>query len=95
MLTYLTATLMMALTAFSDPGTVPAATAATRRAPPSPSEVLINGATVRLKYCVACGIQRPPRASHCRETNRCVEKWDHYCPCGMVKASWPCHNSLP
>ena len=57
MLTYLTATLMMALTAFSDPGTVPAATAATRRAPPSPSEVLINGATVRLKYCVACGIQ--------------------------------------
>ena len=57
MLTYLTATLMMALTAFSDPGTVPPATAATRRAPPSPSEVLINGATVRLKYCVACGIQ--------------------------------------
>jgi len=24
--------------------------------------------------------QRPPRATHCRETNRCVDKWDHYCP---------------
>jgi hypothetical protein len=27
-----------------------------------------------------CGIQRPPRASHCRMTNRCIERWDHYCP---------------
>jgi hypothetical protein len=70
-LTYLTATLMMALTAFSDPGTVPAATAATRRAPPSPSEVLINGATVRLKYCVACGIQVPRRA-HRLVGHRCL-----------------------
>ena len=41
-LTYLTATLMMALTAFSDPGTVPPATSATRRAPSSPSEVLVR-----------------------------------------------------
>ena len=64
-LTYLTATLMMALTAFSDPGTVPPATAATRRAPPSPSEVLIHGETVTLKYCVACGIQAPRRVTPC------------------------------
>ena len=124
MLSYLIATVMMALTSFSDPGTVPPATSATRRGSSSTnSEVVINGVTITLKYCVACGIQacfrrrcrrpraarclrgrrpprqpvasaarrlpltshlpvwqRPPRASHCRETNRCVDKWDHYCP---------------
>ena len=76
-----------------------------------PNQVVINGVTITLKYCAACGIQalhpatpnrapartlpqtaptkhrllacalqRPPRASHCRETNRCVDKWDHFCP---------------
>ena len=79
-LSYLACTLLMGLTSFSDPGTVPPATSATRRQPMGHSEVVINGVSVTLKYCVACGIQRPPRASHCRETNRCVEKWDHYCP---------------
>ena len=35
---------------------------------------------VSTKYCTVCGIVRPPRASHCRETDRCIERWDHYCP---------------
>jgi len=37
--------------------------------------------TQAVTHCAATlRAQRPPRASHCRETNRCVDKWDHYCP---------------
>uniref|UniRef100_A0A7S0J8C9 Palmitoyltransferase n=1 Tax=Calcidiscus leptoporus TaxID=127549 RepID=A0A7S0J8C9_9EUKA len=43
-------------------------------------EVLVNGVPMPVKFCVTCGIQRPLRASHCRETNRCIHKWDHFCP---------------
>ena len=83
-LLYVLSSLWMGLASFSDPGTIPPADAATRRAhgrgDTGPQEVTINGVQLTLKYCVACGIRRPPRASHCRTTNRCVDKWDHYCP---------------
>jgi hypothetical protein len=32
------------------------------------------------KYCPTCQIYKPMRTSHCRETGRCVAKFDHYCP---------------
>jgi DHHC palmitoyltransferase len=32
------------------------------------------------KYCQICQIYCPTRTSHCRETDRCVVKFDHYCP---------------
>ena len=107
---YLLSTTLMALAAFSDPGTVPPSTGRRQgQIQTMPQQITINGVRIHLKYCVACGIQvchpaltaphlhvhlarsdptytrpsllqRPPRATHCRETNQCVDKWDHYCP---------------
>ncbi|KAI8845091.1 DHHC palmitoyltransferase-domain-containing protein [Chytriomyces cf. hyalinus JEL632] len=40
----------------------------------------VHGVEVKVKYCYSCQIWRPPRASHCRSCDRCVENHDHHCP---------------
>ncbi|KAG0300059.1 Palmitoyltransferase zdhhc14 [Dissophora globulifera] len=46
---------------------------------PRLKEVQVGMYTVRLKYCDTCRIYRPPRCSHCRQCDNCVEDEDHHC----------------
>ncbi|GAN04576.1 conserved hypothetical protein [Mucor ambiguus] len=80
----------MLKTSWTDPGIIPRnldpiaqdildenASVNSEEAPPK--EIWIKNTSYALKYCDTCMIYRPPRASHCRQCNNCVEFEDHHC----------------
>jgi len=42
--------------------------------------MVVNGHTLKVKFCKTCNIIRPLRTSHCKMCNTCIERFDHHCP---------------
>jgi hypothetical protein len=48
---------------------------------------VINSIPYTIKWCPVCNIWRPPRSSHCRRCNACVQNFDHHCPWYAIRLS--------
>ncbi|EMD38453.1 hypothetical protein CERSUDRAFT_105050 [Gelatoporia subvermispora B] len=80
----------MLATAFSDPGILPrdldpdppypsgSSSEGSLRAP-LPRDLKVRAGVVRTKYCATCRTYRPPRSSHCKMCDNCVDGCDHHC----------------
>ncbi|PFH51750.1 hypothetical protein AMATHDRAFT_141977 [Amanita thiersii Skay4041] len=76
----------MLATAFSDPGILPRDLDPDPPYPadgemrvPLPRDLRVRNDSVRVKYCPTCKTYRPPRASHCKMCDNCVDGCDHHC----------------
>ena len=74
----------MARTAVCDPGIIPRRDGyldeRLKKILPKSQGLVINGRVVTLRYCTTCNIYRPPRSSHCKICDNCVDRFDHHCP---------------
>jgi len=88
-MTLLTISSMMA-TALSDPGILPRDIDLEPPYPnnspsdgavkaPLPRDLKVRAGIVRVKYCSTCKTYRPPRSSHCKMCDNCVDGCDHHC----------------
>ncbi|OCH94929.1 hypothetical protein OBBRIDRAFT_788668 [Obba rivulosa] len=80
----------MLATAFSDPGILPrdldpdppypsnSSSEGSLRAP-LPRDLKVRVGVVRTKFCATCRTYRPPRSSHCKMCDNCVDGCDHHC----------------
>lgn len=46
---------------------------------PMPRDLKVRSDVVRTKYCPTCRTYRPPRSSHCKMCDNCVDGCDHHC----------------
>ncbi|TFK30158.1 hypothetical protein FA15DRAFT_690792 [Coprinopsis marcescibilis] len=79
----------MLVTAFSDPGILPRNVDPDPPYPeaepidglktPMPRDLKVRTEVVRVKYCPTCRTYRPPRSSHCKMCDNCVDGCDHHC----------------
>jgi len=79
----------MMTTAFRDPGILPrnldpdppypSRSPSDGSRAPLPRDLKVRRDTVRVKYCPTCRTYRPPRSSHCKMCDNCVDGCDHHC----------------
>ncbi|KAI6022731.1 DHHC palmitoyltransferase-domain-containing protein [Pisolithus marmoratus] len=80
----------MLTTAFRDPGILPRNLDPDPPLPaispsddgvriPLPRDLKVRSEFVRVKYCTTCKTYRPPRSSHCKMCDNCVDGCDHHC----------------
>jgi palmitoyltransferase ZDHHC9/14/18 len=75
--------LTLVLAALTEPGIIPRKATREHVGEDFHTEFIVevvNGESLRRKWCETCQFYRPPRARHCRDCDNCVERWDHHCP---------------